>query len=296
EAGGITVQDGITLSSGNLTLPASSSLSWGSATLGLTNQTLILGSDNVHFGSGNAKLLQIDANPDNKVVDFTTNQTSGFRFNQSITIAATRLIMQPNSRLGIGIDNPGAILDVRGAVNRAAQPNQIIARFAKDDTSPQLLIAVGEDGDKKLITILGTTGGKLQLGGKDATTPAEDNAIEVKGVLRVERLTTNSSRQLKENISEISSQESSEILKRLSPVKFNYKDDAVPHLGFIAEDVPEILASPDRQSINPVDIVAALAKVVQDHQHTISVLGQVIRRQQESIVTLQERLSQMEQK
>lgn len=39
-----------------------------------------------------------------------------------------------------------------------------------------------------------------------------------------------------------------EVLQRLNPVAFNYKADASEmHLGFIAEDVPNLVASKDRK-------------------------------------------------
>jgi hypothetical protein len=36
------------------------------------------------------------------------------------------------------------------------------------------------------------------------------------------------------------------------------------HVGFIAEDVPELVAMKDRKSLSPMDIVAVLTKVVQE--------------------------------
>lgn len=80
-----------------------------------------------------------------------------------------------------------------------------------------------------------------------------------------------SSRQLKENIADLSTEEAAVALNDLNPVKFSYKTDSQNnlHLGFIAEDVPELLASPDRKSVGPLDVVAVLTKVVQQQQKTI---------------------------
>jgi len=46
-----------------------------------------------------------------------------------------------------------------------------------------------------------------------------------------------------------------------------------PQVGFIAEDVPEIVATPDRKTLNPLEIVAVLAKVVKEQQKTIEALS-----------------------
>ena len=48
-------------------------------------------------------------------------------------------------------------------------------------------------------------------------------------------------------------------LAQLEPVQFNYRsDDSETYVGFIAEDVPELVANKDRSSLSPMDIVAVL--------------------------------------
>jgi Chaperone of endosialidase len=83
-----------------------------------------------------------------------------------------------------------------------------------------------------------------------------------------------SSREYKENIADLSTQEAKIALKDLNPVKFSYKTDRSEnlHLGFIAEDVPDLLAAHDKRSIGPLDVVAVLTKVVQEQQSTIASL------------------------
>ncbi len=91
-----------------------------------------------------------------------------------------------------------------------------------------------------------------------------------------------SSRELKQNIATLSTEEATVALQNLNPVKFSYKTDTQDnqHIGFIAEEVPDLLAAPDRRSIGPLDVVAVLTKVVQEQQQTI--------------VNLTDRLSQLE--
>jgi hypothetical protein len=96
-----------------------------------------------------------------------------------------------------------------------------------------------------------------------------------------------SSRSLKENISDLTSETALETLKNLSPVSFDYKINHEHHLGFIAEDVPSIVAMPDRKGLNPMDIVAVLTKVVKDK-------GQVIDNQQKMIEMMSSKLEKLE--
>lgn len=87
-----------------------------------------------------------------------------------------------------------------------------------------------------------------------------------------------SSRTLKENISELSSQEAMRTLAGLNPVKFRYKADTekANHVGFIAEDVPDLVAKPDRKGLNSMDIVGVLTKAVQEQQKTILALSKKV--------------------
>ena len=84
-----------------------------------------------------------------------------------------------------------------------------------------------------------------------------------------------SSREVKEQISLLSSQEALDTLANLNPVKYIHKADQNKklHIGFIAEDVPGVIASPDQKMISQMDIVAVLTKVVKEQQQTISALA-----------------------
>jgi hypothetical protein len=85
--------------------------------------------------------------------------------------------------------------------------------------------------------------------------------------------TNASSRIYKENISGLSYKEAILVLRRLNPVKFNYKvDRREQYIGFIAEDVPDLVATGDRKGLSPMDIVAVLTKVVQLQQKKIEEL------------------------
>lgn len=97
-----------------------------------------------------------------------------------------------------------------------------------------------------------------------------------------------SSGALKENIRDLSTEEANKTLQELNPVKYNYKTDKEDkHVGFIAEDVPDLVATKDRKGLSPMDIVAVLTKVVKEQQKTIA--------EQRSInEVLMEKLSKLE--
>jgi hypothetical protein len=79
--------------------------------------------------------------------------------------------------------------------------------------------------------------------------------------------TNASSRDLKENIESLSAEEAKNALAQLDPVKYNYKTDQTDkYVGFIAEDVPELVASQDRKGMSAMDVVAVLTKVLQEQR------------------------------
>jgi hypothetical protein len=77
---------------------------------------------------------------------------------------------------------------------------------------------------------------------------------------------------LKENVAQLSSQEAMAALQGLSAVKFTYKADEQKeqHVGFIAEDVPDLVAKGGREAVSPMDIVGVLTKVVQEQQKMLA--------------------------
>ena len=79
-----------------------------------------------------------------------------------------------------------------------------------------------------------------------------------------------SSRAVKQDIQQLDGDAASSALKALQPVTFAYKaNPAEMNVGFIAEDVPDLVATADRKGLSAMDIVAVLTKVVQEQQRTI---------------------------
>jgi len=85
--------------------------------------------------------------------------------------------------------------------------------------------------------------------------------------------TNRSSRDSKENIAVLSSGDAVGAVMALQPVSFNYRaEQGEDYIGFIAEDLPALLASSDRKSLSTMDVVAALTRVVQEQQRRIDEL------------------------
>lgn len=105
-----------------------------------------------------------------------------------------------------------------------------------------------------------------------------------------------SSRELKDGISDLDSAKASAALRQLTPVEFTYKNDATrePRVGFIAEDVPDLIAEPERKSVPVMDVVAVLTRVVKDQQQTIDGQQNSLNRQAEVINDLTKRLVALE--
>ncbi len=83
-----------------------------------------------------------------------------------------------------------------------------------------------------------------------------------------------SSREYKKDIKELTGEEALDTLNSLSPVKFSYKNDpqGENYVGFIAEDVPDLVATKDRKGMSSMDVVAVLTKALQEQQKTIAAL------------------------
>ncbi|MHA6534193.1 tail fiber domain-containing protein [Paenibacillus sp. BAC0078] len=101
--------------------------------------------------------------------------------------------------------------------------------------------------------------------GKTAT---DGYKLDVNGNLRATNFSQTSSRTFKENIASLPAKKALELLNKLKPVTFNYKEEngKQQNIGFIAEDVPHIFATSDHKSVVLMDIIAVLTTVVQKQQ------------------------------
>jgi hypothetical protein len=118
--------------------------------------------------------------------------------------------------------------------------------------------------------------------------------------------TSVSSRAAKQDIEPITSEEARDTVRALQPVGYRYKHElGERYVGFIAEDVPELVATNDRKGLAPMDIVGVLTKVVQDQderkltaeqRRELDRQQQINARQEKLLEALSQRLADLEQK
>jgi hypothetical protein len=87
-----------------------------------------------------------------------------------------------------------------------------------------------------------------------------------------------STKEIKENISELSRDVVKNALEGLEPVEFNFKGDYdKTTMGFIAEEVPEICSASDNKAISPMEIITLLVSEVKEQEYAINRLKKKIK-------------------
>ncbi len=180
------------------------------------------------------------------------------------------------NQVGIGTTNPKQRLEVNGSIQIHEQ-NSSVAGLMITQSSGETgyimhnrasTLTIGA-GSQDRITI--DREGNVGIGVSKPRHPLEMASgahVTAGGVW-----TNSSSRDKKENIAELSTEQARMALMQLEPVLFNYRNEvAEEYVGFIAEEVPDLVASRDRQSLSTMDIVAVLTKVVQAQQKRIEEL------------------------
>ena len=87
-----------------------------------------------------------------------------------------------------------------------------------------------------------------------------------------------------------------EAIAKLRPVTYAY--NAEPNesqAGFIAEEVPDLVATNTRRELSPMDFVAVLTKVVQDQDRLLEEQRNQLKEQAAALAKLNERLDKLAQ-
>lgn len=192
------------------------------------------------------------------------------------TVGGNSQIFDNGRNIGIGTDSPKQRLEVNGNIQIHEQ-NSNVAGIMLTQSSGETgyimhnrasTLTIGA-GSVDRITI--DRDGNVGIGMSRPSHPIE--LASGAHVTAGGAWTNSSSIERKENISELTPEEALRALADLEPVHFNYKQDAVErYVGFIAEDVPELVATTDRKGLSTMDIVAVLTKVVQMQQKQIEEL------------------------
>jgi len=194
------------------------------------------------------------------------------------TVGGTSQIWDDGNFVGIGTTTPKQRLEVNGSIQVHEQNSSVAGLMitqSSGDTGYILhnranTLTIGA-GSIDRITI--DRDGNIGFGTDRPTYPvhmASGAYVSAGGVW-----TNSSSRERKDNIEMLTVEDAIAALAQLEPVQFNYRNDtAETYVGFIAEDVPELVATADRKSLSAMDIVAVLTKVIQAQQVQIDALEQ----------------------
>jgi hypothetical protein len=185
-------------------------------------------------------------------------------------------IFDDGNQVGIGTTSPKQRLEVNGSIQIHAQNSSVAG-----------LMITQSSGDTGYIMHNRASRLTIGAGSQDRITIDRNGNVGF-GVSRPEHplemasgahvtaggaWTNSSSRALKENIASLPLSAATSALMALQPVLFNYRNEAgEDYVGFIAEDVPDLVAVGDRSALSAMDIVAVLTRVVQEQQNKIKEL------------------------
>jgi hypothetical protein len=151
----------------------------------------------------------------------------------------------------------------------------------------------GKDGYANIMQAVGSQTISFPVSNVGIGTTAPTHLIHLAGGAYSDGATwvNASSRALKKDIKEVTAEEAIQTVENLKPVSFVYKEgNQDMHVGFIAEDVPEIVATSDRKGLESMDIAAVLTRVVQEQQRMLKEQQETMQQLQHKIVSLENAL------
>ena len=214
---------------------------------------------------------------DEKRGEIELKGTKGFlvRFRDE-TEGGNSQIYDDGNQIGIGTTSPKQRLEVNGSIQIHEQNSSVAG-----------LMITQSSGDMGYIMHNRASTLTIGAGSIDRITVDRDGNVGF-GVSRPDHplemasgahvsaggvWTNSSSREKKENIETLQADVATNALMSLQPVLFNYRNETdEEYVGFIAEDVPDLVAVGDREALSSMDIVAVLTKVVQEQQKKIKEL------------------------
>jgi hypothetical protein len=229
--------------------------------------------------------------------DVTGGSRLSFRIRPGAPTSSIDIASDGDIGMGTATPTDGFSLEIKRTSGNAGilVNNNDLVKFKLNVTTS--LVQIGAQTNHKVNFVVNNaaqmtldTTGFLGLGTSSPAHPivvatANNARLEVSG-----NWVNPSSRELKENIESLTAEEAEETLAGLNPVKFNYKVDKTEgYVGFIAEDVPELVAVKDRKGLVTMDVVAVLTKVVQEQQKSLQ-------EQQKINAQLMKKIAELEKK
>lgn len=169
------------------------------------------------------------------------------------------------------------------------------AREGADDAASIFFVTHAAGAPDSAIRMWVSSNGNVGIGTTAPTARLHvDGNIKASGTITGD-LVDNCSWSLKQDVHELGTDEAAVALAALRPVRFRYKDSPDDEqIGFIAEDVPELVATRDRRGVSPMDIAAVLTRVAQAQDATIKKQQQLIDEQKRALASLTSRLERLE--
>ncbi len=193
--------------------------------------------------------------------------------------------------LGQDIGNRGIVITDKAATN----PKRIYFGWNTGASMEYVEIFALQEGVAYKNFVLAPFGGNV---GINTSSPAYPLHIGNSAHVTTGGVWTNaSSGEYKTDVKQLSAEKAMDALTQLKPVEFAYKADSQEkHVGFIAEDAPDIVATKDRKGMSPMDVVAVLTKVVQEQQKFIREQKEIVQKQHKTISELSERVAELKNK
>ena len=201
------------------------------------------------------------------------------------TGGVSKFLVRQDGNVGIGTTSPTktftvsgqAYIQSGGTVATDLNLDGLMISNGGNSNSNRALRIVTNSGGIEALTV--TNAGNVGIG---TTSPSHPLHMGSGAHVTTGGVWTNaSSREYKEDIATLEAEEALETLNALEPVKYKYKNAREEkHIGFIAEDVPDLVATKDRKGLSSMDIVAVLTKVVQQQQKRIEALEAKLNKKQ----------------
>ena len=233
----------------------------------------------------------------------TVSTTDG---NTALTSLATiRPIQSPDtSKVSFETQNEAYFEFVGGKVAITAEAEKTIALEVQGKTvlGPTIIKNILSIGETDITSVEVTnasekTGLRINQSVGIQAQPDSAFALNVEGDIQASKFHEQSSIALKQDVSELSIQEAISYLKTLDPIKFRFKSDDknLLNLGFIAEAVPDIVASADKTAISPTDIIAILTRVAKFQERQLESCFDILKSHEGAIKTLSQKVAILEE-